>query len=201
MLMASSIIDKKLPRRECRQEHRATDLRRRTRVKRSSLSLGRLDLSSYYLFHALEDGHFTKREILSACLERSLGDPCDDELLSANNPRPEIRRDKANQWAEHCESNSDARNCRSGKLLIGRDRHALQTQFPTSRIELRDCHQLRLRNLHSPSIAAAAMNPTATPITGLMPQTGGKNSSVSFRSWNSVHGIFSSVRRSTFQKP
>jgi hypothetical protein len=59
---------------------------------------------------AFEDGHFTKREILSACLERSLGDPCDDELLSANNPRPEIRRDQANQWADHCESNCDARN-------------------------------------------------------------------------------------------
>jgi hypothetical protein len=59
---------------------------------------------------AFEDRHFTKREILSACLERSLGDPCDDELLSVNNPRPEIRRDQANQWAEHCESNCDARN-------------------------------------------------------------------------------------------
>ena len=59
---------------------------------------------------AFEDRYFTKREILSACLERSLGDPCDDELLSANNPRPEIRRDQANQWAEHCESNCDARN-------------------------------------------------------------------------------------------
>jgi hypothetical protein len=59
---------------------------------------------------AFEDGHFTKREILSACLERSLGGSCDDELLSANNPRPEIRRDQANQGAEHCESNCDARN-------------------------------------------------------------------------------------------
>jgi hypothetical protein len=59
---------------------------------------------------AFEDEHFTKREILSARLERSLGGSCDDELLSANNPRPEIRRDQANQRAEHCESNGDARN-------------------------------------------------------------------------------------------
>ena len=36
MLMASSIIDKKLPRRRCRAEHRATDSRLRTRRKRSS---------------------------------------------------------------------------------------------------------------------------------------------------------------------
>jgi hypothetical protein len=36
MLMASSIIDKKLPRRGCRAEHRATDSRLRTRRKRSS---------------------------------------------------------------------------------------------------------------------------------------------------------------------
>src|SRR6266478_6004530 len=93
---------------------------------------------------AFEDGHFTKREILSACLERSLGDPCDNEQLSANNPRPEIRRDQANQWAEHCEANCDVRNYRSGKLLIGRDRRALQTQFPTSGIELRGCDPLDL---------------------------------------------------------
>jgi hypothetical protein len=33
-------------------------------------------------------------------------------------------------------------------LLIGRDRHALQTQFPPSRIELPDCDQLGKRTLH-----------------------------------------------------
>jgi hypothetical protein len=59
MLMVSSIIDKKSPRRECRPEHRATDLRRRTRMKRSSLGLGRLDLCSYYFSQAFEDRHFT----------------------------------------------------------------------------------------------------------------------------------------------
>src|SRR3954469_20303443 len=48
VLMACSIIDKKSRRRECRPEHRATDLKRRTKMKRSNLSLGRLDLSSYY---------------------------------------------------------------------------------------------------------------------------------------------------------
>jgi len=29
---------------------------------------------------------------------------------SANNPRPEIRRDQADQWAEHREANCDGRN-------------------------------------------------------------------------------------------
>jgi hypothetical protein len=48
MLMAPSIIDKKSPRRGWQEEHRATDLRRRTRRKSPSLSLGRLDLSSWY---------------------------------------------------------------------------------------------------------------------------------------------------------
>src|SRR6266576_3982201 len=48
VLMASSIIDKKSPRRECRPEHRATDLRRRTRRKRSSLIPEQLSLSSRY---------------------------------------------------------------------------------------------------------------------------------------------------------
>jgi hypothetical protein len=48
VLMASSIIDKKSPRRECRPEHRATDSRLRTRRKRSSLIPEQLSLSSRY---------------------------------------------------------------------------------------------------------------------------------------------------------
>src|SRR5439155_14706235 len=40
MLMACSIIDKKSPRPACRPEHRATDLRRRTRMKRPAWALG-----------------------------------------------------------------------------------------------------------------------------------------------------------------
>src|SRR6266487_4585906 len=48
MLMAASIIDKKLPRPGCRAEHRATGLRPRTRRKRSSLIPEQLSLSSYY---------------------------------------------------------------------------------------------------------------------------------------------------------
>src|SRR5882724_8851800 len=46
--LMTSVIDKKSPRPGCRAEHRATDLRWRTRKKRPSLSLGRLDLSSCY---------------------------------------------------------------------------------------------------------------------------------------------------------
>src|SRR6266705_4948810 len=63
VLMASSIIDKKSRRPECRPEHRATDLRGRTRRKGSSLSLGRLDLPSYYVSQAFEDRDFGKSEI------------------------------------------------------------------------------------------------------------------------------------------
>jgi hypothetical protein len=40
-------------------------------------------------------------------------------FMLADNPRPEICRDKENHWAEHCETNSDARDKRSGKLPIG----------------------------------------------------------------------------------
>src|SRR6266542_3096228 len=47
-LMASSIIDKKSPRLGGRPEHRATDLRGRTRMKRSSLIPEQLSLSSRY---------------------------------------------------------------------------------------------------------------------------------------------------------
>jgi len=52
-------------------------------------------------------------------------------------------------------------------FVIGIDRHALQTQFPPSRIELRNCPQFRLPSFHSVSITAAAANPMATPINGL----------------------------------
>jgi hypothetical protein len=52
-------------------------------------------------------------------------------------------------------------------VLTGMDCHALQTQFPPSAIELRDGPQLRLPNFHSASTAAAAANPSATPINGL----------------------------------
>ena len=48
MLMASSIIDKKSPRRGRRAEHQSTDSRRQTRRKHASRTLERLDLSSCY---------------------------------------------------------------------------------------------------------------------------------------------------------
>jgi len=40
-------------------------------MKRSSLSLGRLDLCSYYFSQAFEDRHFRKREVPFAMLCRS----------------------------------------------------------------------------------------------------------------------------------
>src|SRR4029077_13717544 len=54
-----------------------------------------------------------------------------------------------------------------GSFVIGMDRHALQTQFPPSRIELRNGPQFRLPSFHSVSTMAAATNPSATPINGL----------------------------------
>ena len=59
ILMASSIIEKKSQGRENRAELRATDLRRQTRRKDPSLSLGGFDLSSRYFSQAFEDRHFT----------------------------------------------------------------------------------------------------------------------------------------------
>jgi len=54
MLMASSIIDKKSPRRGRRAEHQSTDLRGRTRRKHASRTLERLDLSSRYFLNVLK---------------------------------------------------------------------------------------------------------------------------------------------------
>jgi hypothetical protein len=48
VLMVSSIIDKKSPRRGRRAEHQSTDSRLRTRRKRSSLIPEQLSLSSRY---------------------------------------------------------------------------------------------------------------------------------------------------------
>src|SRR6266567_4584288 len=52
-------------------------------------------------------------------------------------------------------------------FVIGIDRHALQTQFPPSRIELGNSSQLHFPSSHSVSTMAAAANPSATPINGL----------------------------------
>src|SRR6266550_5499972 len=52
-----------------------------------------------------------------------------------------------------------------GSFVIGMDRHALQTQFPSSAIELRNSPQFRLPSLHSVLIKAGARNPIATIAT------------------------------------
>src|SRR6266576_4427153 len=51
-------------------------------------------------------------------------------------------------------------------FVIGMDRHALQTQFPPSAIELRNSPQFRLPSLHRVLIKAGARNPIATTING-----------------------------------
>ena len=63
MVMASSLIDKRSLRRECRKERPAMDLRRETRRKRSTLSLERLDLSSCYFLKHFEIDISQEREI------------------------------------------------------------------------------------------------------------------------------------------
>lgn len=74
MLMASSIIDKRSLRRECRKERPAMDLRRQTRRKRSTLSLERLDLSSCYFLKHFEIDISQEREI-SECVCVGEDDP------------------------------------------------------------------------------------------------------------------------------
>src|SRR5215831_9519987 len=50
-------------------------------------------------------------------------------------------------------------------FVIGIDRHALQTQFPSSRIELWNGPQFGLLSLHNVLITSAARNPIATIAT------------------------------------
>src|SRR6266404_6420681 len=72
-LMASSIIDKKSPRPGCQAEHRATDLRRRTRRKRSSLIPEQLSLSSrYFLKHSKIDISGNLRFFSEYCERRTI---------------------------------------------------------------------------------------------------------------------------------
>jgi hypothetical protein len=51
------------------------------------------------------------------------------------------------------------------RLLIGRERDELQTQFPPSRIELWNGPQFQLPSLHRVLIKAGARNPIATIAT------------------------------------
>jgi hypothetical protein len=135
-----------------------------------------------------EDRHFTGCEIsfgtaLSAARAIHAMPSCHQSTTRAQ----KVLCDQANQWTEHCESNSGAQNYPFGKLLIGRARNALQTQLPPAGIKLQRCDQLGLRSFHSvdqqtsqmlapgrlleliqdPRVIAAARNPTATPIKGL----------------------------------
>ena len=57
------------------------------------------------------------------------------------------------------------------KLLIGRERHELQTQFPPSRIELWNASQFRLPSLHSVLSKAGARNPIARIATTINGQS------------------------------
>jgi hypothetical protein len=67
----SSITGKKSPRRECRSGHRATDSRRQTRRKRSSLIPEQLSLSSRYFLKRSKTDISQTREISCAIVGRS----------------------------------------------------------------------------------------------------------------------------------
>jgi hypothetical protein len=89
-------------------------------------------------------------------------------------------------------------------FVIGMDRHALQTQFPPSRIELWNAPQFRLPSLHSVLITSAARNPMdtiATTINGHSTTTQKEIFQSEFLGVGFLFmPLFSSVRRSTFQK-
>jgi len=70
-LCVLTIIDKKSPKPAWREEHLAVDLRERTRRKKSSLSLGRLNLSSCYYLKNLKIDISQRREISCAMFLRS----------------------------------------------------------------------------------------------------------------------------------
>jgi hypothetical protein len=103
MLMASSIIDKNSP-------QRSMDSRRQTRTKHASRTLQRLHLSSCYFLKRSKSDISENVKFPWVYLERSSDDPRNAKLFSASNPCPEVLRDHANQRAEHCESNGEARN-------------------------------------------------------------------------------------------
>jgi hypothetical protein len=104
MLMASSIIDKKLPRRGCRAEHRATDSRLRTRRKRSSLIPEQLSLSSRY---------FLKRSKIDISQDVKFLSRCFAAVQSTTGPRCPFSRLRRFIWmraarvAERAHQNAD----------------------------------------------------------------------------------------------
>ena len=108
--------------------------------------------------------HIT-RNFFRLGLERSSVRSGRCRAVISQQPAPRGTPRSGNQWTEHCESNSHAGNYRSGKLLIGRARNALQTQFPTSGIELRRCDQLGLRSFHLTNVP----NACPTSVAGINP--------------------------------
>src|SRR4029077_7032962 len=86
-------------------------------------------------------------------------------------------------------------------FVTGMDWHALQTQFPPSRIELRNCPKLHFPSSHSVSTMAAATNPIATPIKGLSTANQKQTFQADFSGVGFLFmSLFSSIRRSAFQK-
>ena len=87
-------------------------------------------------------------------------------------------------------------------LVMRMDRHALQTHFPPSRIELRNAPQFRLPSFHSALIKAGASNPIAT-ITTTINGHSTTNQKEMFQSEFLGVGflfmsLFSSIRRPAF---
>src|SRR6267378_3421535 len=89
-------------------------------------------------------------------------------------------------------------------FVIGMDRHALQTQFPPSAIELRNASQFRLPSLHSVLITAVARNPIRTIATTINGHSTTNQKEIFQSEFLGVGFLFmllfSSVRRSAFQK-
>ncbi len=90
------------------------------------------------------------------------------------------------------------------RLLIGRERDELQTQFPPSRIELWNAPQFWLPSLHSVLIKAGARNPRHTIATTI---NGHRTTNQKEMFQSEFLGVgflfmllFSSVRKLTFHK-
>src|SRR6266550_7936749 len=87
-------------------------------------------------------------------------------------------------------------------FVVGIDRHALQTQFPPSRIELWNAPQFQLPSLHSVLIKAGARNPIATIATTINGHITTNQKEMFQSEFSGVRFLFmllfSSVRRWTF---
>jgi hypothetical protein len=160
--MAPSLIDKKSPDRESRTARPANGLDPANQKETSQPEFRVVEFPSLFS-QAFEQRNVANREIFFDMPRPQVGRS--GAIRNCSQPTIRAQRYAAIRQTKGLtivNPTAMLETKRSAKLFAGRERRAFQTQFPTSRIELRNRCHLGLRSAGSTWIAGTAMNSMAT---------------------------------------